>query len=273
MMDMSNNGEVMFRNGLLAFLPFEERLRLLEEIELVELRAGDILCHSGEKISHVYFPEEGLISLIATMVNGATVETGIVGREGMVGMPVFLGAESAPYCAIAHIAGEAWRLTAEVLRDELDRSSVLRQRLLLYAQALMTQMSQMAACNCLHTLEERLGSLLLMIHDRIDSGKFFLTHEVIAEMLGVRRAGITVAAGKLRRAGVIHNLRGHFQILDRDNLESCACECYRAIREESDRLLETEAVPPLTDGSGVVQCNDLGLKTEYHRGRESVRVM
>jgi CRP-like cAMP-binding protein len=239
MIEVNKTGKLLLKNSLLRFLPAQETEQLLTELEPVRLLHFDILCHSGEEMSYVYFPNEGLISLVATMVNGATVETGLVGKEGMIGVPILLDACSAPYCAIVHIPGVAWRMKADVFREELSQNEILRQKLLHYTQALMTQMSQMVACNCFHTLEERLCSLLLMIHDRIESDEFFLTHEIIAEMLGVRRAGITVAAGKLRHSGVINNLRGHFHILDRKNLEASACECYRTIREEFDRLFET----------------------------------
>ena len=228
------------RNRILASLPERDLERLLAGLASVHLNSGDILYHAGEEIRHVYFPEQGLISLVATMMDGATVETGIVGNDGMMGVPVLLGAGSAPYRAIVQVEGQSWRMKADVFKYEMFRSIPLQRRLLLYTQALMTQMSQMAACNCLHTVEERLCSLLLMIDDRMEAREFFLTHEMIAEMLGARRAGITVAAGKLRQAGVISYMRGHIFILDRRKLESWACECYRTIRSEFDRLFEIE---------------------------------
>ncbi|HKE04553.1 MAG TPA: Crp/Fnr family transcriptional regulator [Blastocatellia bacterium] len=228
------------RNRILAALPERDLERLLAGLGSVHLHSGDILYHAGEEIRHVYFPEQGLISLVATMMDGATVETGIVGNEGMMGVPVLLGAGSAPYRAIVQVEGQSWRLKADVFKYEMLRSGALHRRLLLYTQALMTQMSQMAACNCLHTVEERLCSLLLMIDDRMDAREFFLTHEMIAEMLGARRAGITVAAGRLRQAGVISYMRGHIHILDRRSLEMWACECYRTIKTEFDRLFEIE---------------------------------
>ena len=174
------------RNRLLAALPEQDFERLTVGLGSVHLCLGDILYHAGEEIRHVYFPEQGLISLVATMMDGATVETGIVGNEGMMGVPVLLGASSAPYRAIVQVEGQAWRMRADAFKYEMLGGGALRKRLLLYTQALMTQMSQMAACNCLHTVEERLCSLLLMIDDRMDSNEFFLTHEMIAEMLGAR---------------------------------------------------------------------------------------
>jgi CRP-like cAMP-binding protein len=228
------------RNRLLAALPEQDFERLTVGLGSVHLCLGDILYHAGEEIRYVYFPEQGLISLVATMMDGATVETGIVGNEGMMGVPVLLGASSATYRAIVQVEGQAWRMRADAFKYEMLSGGALRKRLLLYTQALMTQMSQMAACNCLHTVEERLCSLLLMIDDRMDSNEFFLTHEMIAEMLGARRAGITVAAGKLRQAGVISYMRGHIHILDRRSLEMWACECYRTIKMEFDRLFEIE---------------------------------
>ncbi len=154
------------RNRLLAAVPEQDFERLMVGLGSVHLCSGDILYHAGEEIRHVYFPDQGLISLVATMMDGATVETGIVGNEGMMGVPVLLGASSAPYRAIVQVEGQAWRMKADVLKYEMLRGGALRKRLLLYTQALMTQMSQMAACNCLHTVEERLCSLLLMIDDR-----------------------------------------------------------------------------------------------------------
>ncbi len=259
------------RNRLLAALPDQELERLLAGLGSIHLHSGDILYHAGEEIRYVYFPEQGLISLVATMMDGATVETGIVGNEGMMGVPVFLGAGSAPYRAIVQVEGQAWRMKADVFKFEMLRSSALHRRLLLYTQALMTQMSQMAACNCLHTVEERLCSLLLMIDDRMDSGEFFLTHEMIAEMLGARRAGITVAAGKLRQAGVISYMRGHVHILDRRSLEMWACECYRTIKTEFDRLLVIETEAEIETVSSTVHWAGSGVSAGMNHGRESIR--
>jgi CRP-like cAMP-binding protein len=260
------------RNRLLAGLPDQDLERVLAGLGSVHLRSGDILYHAGEEIRYVYFPEQGLISLVATMMDGATVETGIVGNEGMMGVPVFLGAGSAPYRAIVQVEGQAWRMKADLFRFEMLRSGPLYRRMLLYTQALMTQMSQMAACNCLHTVEERLCSLLLMIDDRMESGEFFLTHEMIAEMLGARRAGITVAAGKLRQAGVISYMRGHIHILDRRSLEMWACECYRTIRTEFERLLDIETESPLDHLSTAVHwAAGSGVGAGISQGRESIR--
>jgi CRP-like cAMP-binding protein len=256
------------RNRLLAALPHAELNQLYSTGERVRLPAGSVLCHSGEEIRYVYFPEQGLIALVATMMDGATVETGLVGREGMTGVPVLLGATSAPYRAIVQVAGEAWRLRAETFKEELQRHAVLQHRLLLYTQALMTLMSQMAACNCLHTVEERLCGLLLMIHDRIESGTFSLTHEALAEMLGARRAGITVAAGKLRDAGVINYVRGHVHITNRHMLELSACECYQTIRGEFDRLVAPGAPEPALAYSPLLHSGSLSAGMNH--GRESI---
>jgi CRP-like cAMP-binding protein len=264
----------LVRNRLLAALPDQDLEKLLAGFGSVRLCSGDILYHAGEEIRYVYFPEQGLISLVATMMDGATVETGIVGHEGMMGVPVFLGAGSATYRAIVQVEGQAWRMKADAFKYEMLRSAALHNRLLLYTQALMTQMSQMAACNCLHTVEERLCALLLMIDDRMDSGQFFLTHEMIAEMLGARRAGITVAAGKLRQAGVISYMRGHIHILDRNSLEMWACECYRTIKTEFDRLLETETESECARGQRIpaaVHWTSPGVRAGMNHGRESIR--
>lgn len=253
------------RNRLLAALPEQDFEKLTVGLGSVHLCLGDILYHAGEEIRYVYFPEQGLISLVATMMDGATVETGIVGNEGMMGVPVLLGASSAPYRAIVQVEGQAWRMRADAFKYEMLSGGALRKRLLLYTQALMTQMSQMAACNCLHTVEERLCSLLLMIDDRMDSNEFFLTHEMIAEMLGARRAGITVAAGKLRQAGVISYMRGHIHILDRRSLEMWACECYRTIKMEFDRLFESETESEFDKAPPALQWAGPGIEERRSR--------
>ncbi len=261
----------LVRNRLLAALPAQELNQLLVRLASVRLCPGEVLCHSGEEIGHVYFPDDGLISLVATMMDGATVETGIVGNEGMMGVPVFLGAASAPYRAIVQVEGYAWRMRADIFKSEMRRNGALHKRLSLYTQALMAQMSQMAACNCLHTVEERLCSLLLMIHDRMDSDEFLLTHEVIAEMLGARRAGITVAAGHLRQMGAISYVRGHINVLDRRALEKAACECYRAVKTEFDKLLEAEVEERLPPLSMAAHWNGSAVSAGMNHGRESIR--
>lgn len=259
------------RNRLLAALPGAELEQLLMRLEPIRLKPGEVLCHAGEPIRYVCFPDQGLISLVATMMNGTTVETGMVGCEGMIGVPVFLGADSAPYRAIVQIGGQAWRLRADAFRFELRRSSELQKRLMLYTQALMTQMAQMAACNCLHTVEERLSCLLLLIDDRIEDGAFCLTHEIIAEMMGTRRAGITVAAGKLRQSGVINYVRGHIRIRNRQSLELSACECYQIIKGEFDRLLQGPPATPLHLAQATAGWNGSGFRNGLNKGRESVR--
>lgn len=262
----------LVRNRLLAALPELELEKLLVRLGTVHLRPGDILYHSGEEIRYVYFPDQGLISLVATMMDGSTVETGIVGNEGMMGVPVFLGAGSSPYRAIVQVEGEAWRMKADAFRYEMRRGGAFHHRLSLYTQALMTQMSQMAACNCLHTVEDRLCSLLLMIDDRMESDEFFLTHEVIAEMLGARRAGITVAAGKLRQGGAISYMRGHIHILDRNRLETLACECYRAIKSEFERLLDISAESALARFPASIHWATSGVSAGLNQGRGSIRL-
>lgn len=259
------------RNRLLAALPGAELEQLMTRLEPVQMNPGEVLCHSGEMIRHVYFPDQGLVSMVATMMNGTTVETGLVGPEGMTGVPVFLGADSAPYRAIVQIGGQAWRMRAEVFRFEMRRGGELQRRLMLYTQALMTQMAQMAACNCLHTVEERLSCLLLLIDDRIEDGEFCLTHEVIAEMMGTRRAGITVAAGKLRQSGVISYVRGHIRIHNRQSLEHSSCECYQIIKSEFDRLLQAPSATPLHLVPAAAGWNGSGFRTGLNQGRESIR--
>jgi CRP-like cAMP-binding protein len=232
------SGGLRPRNRLLASLSQQDMAHLLAGLEPVRLRHGDVLCQFNEKMPYIYFPDGGFISLVSTMLDGATAGIGLVGYEGMIGVPLFLGVGKSPYRAIVQIRSEGWRMKADNFREVVRLSGGLRWRLMLYTQSLMTQLSQIAACNCLHTIDKRLSCLLLMIHDRVESSQFFLTHEDIAGILGARRAGITVEAGKLRRAGVINYLRGQIHILDRNHLELSACECYRILKGEFDYLLE-----------------------------------
>ncbi|HZS09178.1 MAG TPA: Crp/Fnr family transcriptional regulator [Blastocatellia bacterium] len=271
-MNVNGKAATPVSNRLLTGSLLSDPEHLHGGLEPVTLEPGEVLCHSGEEIHYVYFPNNGLISLVATMMDGTTVETGIVGREGMIGVPVLLGAGSAPYRAIVQVAGSAWRMRTEAFRNELHHNPAFHSRLLLYTEALMIQMSQMAACNCLHSVEERLCSLLLMVHDRTDGGQFCLTHEAIADMLGTRRAGVTVAAGKLRQAGVISYVRGHIHILDRYSLETEACECYHTVRAEFSRLLEAEPPREFSPLHQAIQWNGSGVSAGLNQGRESIRV-
>jgi CRP-like cAMP-binding protein len=222
------------KNQILAALPAQELEQMLAKFESVSLHSNQVLYNPGEDIAYLYFPDCGLISFVATMIDGTTVEVGMVGSEGIAGVPVLLGSNSMPYRASVQVRGHARRMRTDVFKDEIQRHSAFQHWLLRYAQSLLIQAAQTAACNRLHTVEERLCRWLLMVHDRLDSNEFLLTHEVIAKMLGSRRAGITVAAGMLQRAGMINYIRGRIQILNRSALESSACECYRIIRAESN---------------------------------------
>jgi CRP-like cAMP-binding protein len=203
------------------------------------VRASRAASASGPSASssHVYFPIGVVISLVTSMEDGTAVELATVGREGMVGLPVFLGTGSLPIQAFGQIPGEALRVTAEAFRAEIKRNGPLVQVLNRYMQALFIQVAQVAACNRVHLVEQRRARWLLQTHDRVGADQFLLTQEFLAQMLGVRRAGVSVAAGLLQKAGLIRYARGRITILDRPGQESAACECYRVVRREFDRLL------------------------------------
>jgi len=224
-------------NRLLELLPEEDFGRLSALLELIRFKPGEILYDSGDKIKHVYFPTNSIVSLFYTMKNGATAEMGMVGSFGVVGFPVFLGGKSAPHQAVVQIAGNAFRIKAKSLQEEFMRSGSLQRILLRYTQALITQIAQTAVCNRLHTFEQRFCRWLLLSHDRIKSDELLFTQEIISHLLGVRREGVTVAAGHLQNAGFIRYVRGHIYILDRRGLEANVCECYSVIKEEYERLL------------------------------------
>lgn len=226
-------------NRLLAALPDEEYQRLTPYLEFISLPVHKVLYEPGEPITHVYFPYQAIVSLVYTMANGSTVEVGLVGSEGMVGTPVFLGGNTTTTTAFVQVAGGGMRLEASRLKAEFNRGGPLQSLLLRYMQALHTQVSQTAACNRLHMVESRLARWLLMVSDSMQSDSFPLTQEFIAQMLGTRRAGVTVAAGALSQAGMLHYSRGKITILDRESLESTSCECYRVIKDEYARLLGT----------------------------------
>ena len=234
---MPDEGEVFVRNRLLAALPTEERARLLEKLEPVSLRLKEIVYDVNQPISHVYFPNTGVFSLLTIMQDGAAVEVGTVGNEGMVGLPVFLGADSTPSQAFSQIPGESLRMATDVFKAEVANDGPLPGLLNRYTQGLFNQLAQSAACNRLHSTEERLARWLLMTHDRVGQETFPLTHEFMAHMLGVRRATVTVAAGMLQQAGLIRYSRGRISIVDRPGLEAASCECYEITRAEFERLL------------------------------------
>lgn len=232
-----NTGKPVSGNRLLAGLPRPDYRRLLPRLDLVRLAVGDTLYKPDEPQSHLYFPTTSVVSLVYTMKNGAMGQMGIVGRDGAVGMALFMGGGTRPNRALVQIGGEALRLSANRLRSELRRSDALETRLLRYTQALLTQISQTAVCNCLHPLEQRLCRWLLLCDDRAGPGELALTHVLLGAMLGVRRETVTAAARKLRAAKLIGYRRGRIAVIDRRGLESRVCECYEVVRRETDRLL------------------------------------
>ena len=224
-------------NHLLGALPSSEWQALAPYLELVHLRTDQLLCDCGHKIHHVYFPTTAIISILSMMEDGGSVELAAVGREGMTGVQVLTGGETMPSRVQVQCAGFAYRMSAQHLRQEFARSDFLRRLMLLYMHALLIQVAQTAACNRHHSLNKQLCRWLLIEVDRAATNDLAVTQQLIADMLGVRREGITEAAGKLHDQGLIHHSRGHIKILDRKGLESRACECYGLVKREFDRLL------------------------------------
>lgn len=233
-MSVSDPDRNPVENRLLAALPHAAYLNLLPNLERVPLLFEQVLYESREPINHVYFPNHGVISLLTIMADTTRGEVGLVGNEGMAGLPIFLGVDTTPLEAIVQIPGEAMRMEAGVFKESIDRSDPLHRLLLRYTHALMFSLSQLIACNCYHTVAERCSRWLLMSHDRAGSDSFPLTHKFLSRMLGVRRASVTVVANKLQRAGLIHYSRGQMTIQDRLGLEQTTCECYKLIESEFD---------------------------------------
>jgi CRP-like cAMP-binding protein len=225
------------QNHLLAALPTTDFERLLSHLELVPMPLGHVLYESGAQMHHVYFPTSAIVSLLYVMEDGASAEIGVVGNEGIIGVALFMGGETMPNRAVVQSAGQAYRLPGQVLKQEFNRSGELQHLLLRYTQALLTQMAQTAVCNRHHSLDQQLCRWLLLSLDRLPANELVMTQELIANMLGVRREGVTEAAGKLQVAGLIEYRRGHITVLDRPGLETRACECYAVVKKESDRLL------------------------------------
>ncbi len=230
-------------NRLLAALPEEVYGRLHPALESVAFGLGDVVYEVGRRMAHIYFPTSSVVSLIYTMEEGATAEMGLVGNEGVVGIALFMGGDTTPNQAVAQVAGGALRMKSEAMLEEFRRGGPFQLALLRYTQALITQISQTAVCNRLHPVEQRLCRWLLLTRDRLPSDEILMTQEFIAHMLGVRREGVTAAAHHLQEAGLIRYARGHISILDRKGLEAAACECYRVVKDEFDRLLRQK--PPL----------------------------
>jgi CRP-like cAMP-binding protein len=227
----------MMKNALLAALPAEEYERLRPRLETVSVKVPEGVYEPGEAVPHVFFPRTGVFSLVTVMPDGATVEFATVGNEGMVGLPVFLGAETMPSRCFCQIESSAERMEAAAFREEVWRGGAFHELLHRYTQALFNQVAQSAACNRLHSIDERCARWLLMTHDRVAADRFDLTQQFLSQMLGVRRPSVSTAAGILQKAGLIQYSRGRITILDRPGLEAASCECYGIIRAEFDRLV------------------------------------
>jgi len=225
------------QNQLLAALPAAEFERLVPHLELVPMLLGDTLYEPGGQLQHVYFPTTAIVSLLCILESGASAEIAGVGNEGMLGISLFMGGDTTPSSAVVQTAGHGYRLKGRLLKEEFNRAGLMQRLLLRYTQALITQMFQTAACNRHHSIEQQLCRWLLMTLDRLPSNELIMTQELVAGALGVRREGITEAAGKLQRAGFIRYRRGHIAVLQRSGLEAGACECYAVVRKELDRLL------------------------------------
>ena len=224
-------------NHILDALPPIERERLFPHLKLVDMSLGMVLYESGAALRHIYFPTDSIVSLLYVMRDGASAEIAVVGNEGAVGVSLFMGGETTPSRALVQSAGHAYRLTGKRLKDEFNRHGNLLHALLRYTQSLLTQMAQTAVCNRHHSLDQQLCRWLLLSLDRLNSNQLNMTQELIANMLGVRREGVTEAAGKLQKLGAIRYARGKITVLDRPQLERLACECYAVVKQESDRLL------------------------------------
>ena len=224
-------------NRLLAALPRDEYERLLPSLQQVSFSLGEVVYEFGGHLDYVFFPTTSIISLLYTMENGSSAEMGLTGNDGVVGIALFMGGETMPNRAVVQSAGSAIRMKAKLLQDEFALGGKFQRLLLRYTQGLITQISQTAVCNRLHSVEQQLCRWLLLSHDRLKSDELIMTQELIADMLGVRREGVTVAAGQLQDAGAISYVRGHITILDRQKLEETVCECYQVVKDEFLRLL------------------------------------
>jgi CRP-like cAMP-binding protein len=224
-------------NQLIDALPAEEFDRWQESLELIDLPLGAVLYEAGGVLKHVYFPTTAIVSLLYVMANGASAEIAVVGKEGLVGISIFMGGESTPSRGIVQSAGSGFRIKADVIKAESARSGPVLHLFLRYTQALITQMAQTAVCNRHHSLDQQLCRWLLLSLDRLKGDELVMTQELIANMLGVRREGVTEGALKLQKAGLIRYSRGHVTILDRAGLEARSCECYEVVKKEYDRLL------------------------------------
>jgi CRP-like cAMP-binding protein len=227
-------------NRLLAALPDSIWRRWQPEMELVKLPLGEVLYESGVTLSHAYFPTDAIVSLLYVMENGASAEIAVAGNDGLIGISLFMGGESTPSRAVVQSAGHAYRMKATALKEEFRSQTPVLHLLLRYTQALITQMAQTAVCNRHHSVDQQLCRWLLLSLDRLPSDDLVMTQELISNMLGVRREGVTEAASKLQKAGIIRYARGHITVLDRPGLERITCECYAVVKREYERLLPPE---------------------------------
>jgi len=225
------------RNHLLDALPAGDYVRLAPHLEHCALKLGDVLYEPGRAMRYVYFPTTAIVSMLYVMEDGASAEIAIVGNEGILGISLFMGGETTPSRAVVQSAGYGYRMRAQLLKNEFERYGTLMHLLLRYTQALITQMAQTAVCNRHHSVDRQLCRWLLLSLDRLSSNELTMTQELIANMLGVRREGVTEAAGKLQEAGLVEYRRGKITVLDRPRLEARACECYEVVKKEFDRLL------------------------------------
>lgn len=236
-MTVTGNTDEGLRNHLLTALPEGEFARIKSDLEPVSLSLGEVLYESGDKLTHVYFPTTAIISLLYIMESGATAEIGIAGNNGLVGIALFMGGETTSNRAVVQSAGDAVRMKGSAVKTAFALGGVFQNVLLRYTQSLMTQISQTAVCNRLHSVEQQLCRWLLINHDQLQTDKLVMTHDLIANMLGVRREGVSIAAGHLQDMGLIKYVRGTITILDRAGLEAAVCECYQVVVNEYDRLL------------------------------------
>jgi CRP-like cAMP-binding protein len=243
-----NSPHTPTQNHLLAALPATDYARLLPDLELIPMPLGWAVYEAGSQMGYLYFPTTSIVSLLYVMENGSSAEIAITGNEGLVGISLFMGGESTPSRAVVQSAGNGYRLKAKVLKREFALGGALQHLALRYTQTLITQMSQTAACNRHHSLDQQLCRWLLLTLDRLPGDELVMTQELIANMLGVRREGVTEAAGNLQKDGLISYSRGHITVLDRPKLEKRVCECYAVVKKELDRLLpyEIPILPEIT---------------------------
>jgi CRP-like cAMP-binding protein len=225
-------------NYLLSALPIEQHQRLLANLRVISLPLGKVIYESGERQSRLYFPTTAVVSLLYTMKDGSTAEAGLTGNDGVIGLALFLGGTATPDRAVVQIGGSALEMSPELLHEELAHGGAFQRALLRYTRAFIIQISQTAVCNRLHSINKRLCRWLLLCHDRVQTDDLAMTQEFIANMLGVRRESVTMAAAHLQNAGLIRYARGHIKIVDRHGLEAAACECYQFVKQESERLLD-----------------------------------